>query len=101
MISETRMHQVQTNMGNKRIKKSKCSLCMSALLAAERTTKRTVIALVPTLLIGQMAIREAKIERGYNAVGGEWMLIIFVFVITYMILIKKEAFDVRKNKRSM
>lgn len=101
MISETRVHQVQTNMGNKHIKKSKCSLCMSALLAAKRTSKRTLIALIPTILIGQMAIREAKMARGYNAVGGEWMLIIFIFVITYIFLKKKEAYDVRKNKRSV
>ncbi len=101
MISETRMHQVQTNMGNKRVKKSKRRLCMSALLATKRTTKKALIAFIPTLLIGQMAIREAKMTRGYEAVGGEWMLIAFIFIGTYMILEKKEGHDARKSKRSV
>jgi hypothetical protein len=30
-------------------------------------------------------------------VGGEWMLIAFIFIGTYMILNKKEANDARKN----
>jgi hypothetical protein len=64
MISETRMHRVQTKVGNKRTKKSKREICMSALFAAEKVAKKALISLVPTLLIGQMAIREAKMTRG-------------------------------------
>ncbi len=101
MTSEKAMHQVQTKMGNKHIKKSKRTICMSVLFEVQKTTKRTLIALIPTLIIGQMAIREAKMARGYNAVGGEWMLIIFIFAITYMVLEKKEAYDARKSKRSV
>jgi ABC-type thiamin/hydroxymethylpyrimidine transport system permease subunit len=29
------------------------------------------------------ALPYARIERGYNAIGGEWLLIIIVFVLMY------------------
>ena len=41
---------------------------------------RTLISLIPTAAVAAMAIPAAHAERGYWAVGGEWLLIALVFI---------------------
>ncbi len=41
---------------------------------------RTLWALVPTAGVAALAIPAAHAERGYWAVGGEWLLIVCVFI---------------------
>lgn len=40
-------------------------------------------AMVPTVLLALVVVPLARAERGYEAFGGEWMLIGAVFVVTY------------------
>lgn len=49
---------------------------------------KTLISLIPVGLLGLLLIPHAIKERGYIAFGGEWVLIIALFCITYIILTK-------------
>lgn len=49
---------------------------------------KTLISLIPVGLLGLLLIPHAIKERGYIAFGGEWILIIALFCITYTILTK-------------
>lgn len=40
-------------------------------------------ALAATYLVGRWAVQCAYVERGYRAVGSEWLLIILVYLGTY------------------
>ena len=40
-------------------------------------------AMVPTVLLALVVVPLARAERGYEAFGGEWVLIGAVFVVTY------------------
>lgn len=42
-----------------------------------------VAAAVPTAIAAAVLIPLAEAERGYSAVGGEWLAIAFVFYISY------------------
>lgn len=44
-----------------------------------KTLKRDLIAVIWTLLVGKWAFHLAYIERGYEAVGGEYLLILAVY----------------------
>lgn len=43
-------------------------------------------ALAVTYLVGSWAVRSAHVERGYLAVGSEWLLVMLVFWGTYKAL---------------
>ncbi len=55
-----------------------------------KTLKRDVIALTWTLLvtyaIGKWAFHLAYVERGYEAVGGEYLLVPIVYLISWKII---------------
>lgn len=42
-----------------------------------------LFAIPATVACTAWALPYARIERGYNAIGGEWLLIIIVFVLMY------------------
>ncbi len=47
---------------------------------------KALISVIPAALVGMRAIPYALEERGYFAVGGEWMLVICSFFVTYFVL---------------
>lgn len=64
-------------------------------------------ALAVTFAIGKWAIYYAYLERGYEAIGGEWLLILVAYLVAYMAI--HYLFDVleelgyerqRKKRRS-
>lgn len=48
-----------------------------------------VCAAVPTILVAAILIPLAKAERGYEAFGGEWLMITGTFCIAYSMIHKK------------
>jgi hypothetical protein len=56
-------------------------------------------AAIPTFIIGNEAIKHTMSERGYFAIGGEWILIVAVFMITCKILDIKKANQERWSAR--
>lgn len=48
-----------------------------------------VTAAVPTILAAVILIPLAKAERGYEAFGGEWLMITGTFCIAYSMIHKK------------
>ena len=51
-----------------------------------RTLLKLAFAGVPTMIIGFLITRLAYAERGYEAVGGEWFLIVGVFAFLFWII---------------
>ena len=49
----------------------------------KRTIRNLIIAAIPTAIIGAFALRIAYMERGYEAFGGEWLLIAICFGAFY------------------
>lgn len=45
-----------------------------------------LIALAPTAVVAAITIPMAYAERGYSAIGGEWVMIIFTFCGTFSIV---------------
>ena len=56
---------------------------LRVVLSAVFEFVKIAIAIIPAWLMSLWAIPYAIRERGYSAFGGEWLLIIFVFSITY------------------
>ena len=64
------------------------------LLAIEIT-----LAIVPAWLISLWAIPAAYNHRGYDAVGGEWILIIVTFGFSFNFISKRMDRMIRKERR--
>lgn len=48
-----------------------------------RFLRRVLVSLAPAVAVGAIAVPAARIERGGPGVGGEWLLIILVFVAVF------------------
>lgn len=48
-----------------------------------RFLRRVLVSLAPAVAVGAFAVPAARIERGGPGVGGEWLLIILVFIAFY------------------
>lgn len=48
----------------------------------------TTAAIIPTMVAGKALVVWAKVERGYFAIGGEWILIAAVFIVNVAFAIK-------------
>lgn len=64
-----------------------------------------VYSLLITVLLGKWAIFTAYIERGYEAVGGEYMFILVVYVVAYKCIswmlknLEEEIYGRKKRSR--
>lgn len=56
---------------------------MRFLSISARFLIRTVAAGIESFSVYLWAIPAARAERGYNAIGGEWALIVFTFLLTF------------------
>ena len=56
-------------------------------------------ASIPTFIIGNEAIKHTMSERGYFAIGGEWILIVAIFYASCKILDIKKANQERWSAR--
>ena len=59
-------------------------IAIGILIAAE-----IVAAFIPTVLAAVPLMKLAYAERGYKAYGGEWLLIIAIYVVSFYIIHNK------------
>ena len=48
-----------------------------------RFLRRVLVSLAPAVVVGAFAIPAARIERGGPGVGGEWLLVVLVFIACF------------------
>lgn len=48
-----------------------------------RILRRILVSLAPAVAVGAFAVPAARIERGGPGVGGEWLLVVLVFIAFY------------------
>lgn len=65
-------------------RKCRCALAWMVVIAVE-----VAIAAAPAALAGTLLIPLAYAERGYFAIGGEWLGIAFLFCASYALLHRK------------
>lgn len=90
MINDYEVSGLQKRLAGKRVKRQRKAVHMSKVLAkvcakAWKEAEKAIIAAIPAILIGNLAIKSAYEQRGYEAIGGEWILIGIVFVMGYWI----------------
>lgn len=56
------------------------------IIRIEDSIKRAITSLLITLPLALVAARAAYLERGYFALGGEWIMTIMMFAIVHHII---------------
>jgi hypothetical protein len=60
-----------------------------------RQLAETLFALIITYIAGKWAINYAYTQRGYEAAGGEYIFILFVYFVSYKFI--RRMFDIAKS----